>query len=153
MKKKYLLLLIFVSIFTACSDNDDNNELKKIETIKTTIDGQIVEFKNFNVSKQDYTNSETGYQWTDVRIFGYVNEDPLNSIEIIAEQGQLGAESIWRFNITYNGILYTRENSAFTTIVTKSDENHLEGSFSGKLTNQNSGETLSLSNGVFNVKF
>ena len=42
MKKKYLLLLIFVSIFTACSDNDDNNELKKIETIKTTIDGQIV---------------------------------------------------------------------------------------------------------------
>lgn len=153
MKKKYLILLVFVSLLTSCSDNDDNQNLDTIETITTLINGQSVEFKNFTVTKQDYTNSETGYQWTDVRIIGYIDEDPLNTIEIIAEQGQLGTQSIWRFNITYNGILYTRDNSPFTTIVTKSDENNLEGSFSGNLKHQNTGEVISLSEGIFRVKF
>ena len=153
MKKRYLILLVLVSLFTACSDDDDNQNLNTIETITTLINGQSVEFKNFTVTKQDYTDSETGYQWTDVRIIGYINEDPLNSIEIIAEQGALGADTIWRFNITYNGILYTRDNSAFTTIVTKSDGNNLEGNFSGNLKHQNTGEVISLTEGIFRVKF
>jgi hypothetical protein len=153
MKKKYLFLLLFVSLFSSCSDEDDKQNLDKIETITTRINGQSVEFKNFTITKQDYTDSETNYQWTDVSILGYIEEDPLNSIEIIAEQGALGTESIWRFNITYNGILYSRDNSLFTTIVTKSNENSLQGSFSGNLKHQNTGEIITLTEGIFRVKF
>ena len=45
MKKKYLILLVLVSLFTACSDDDDNQNLNTIETITTLINGQSVEFK------------------------------------------------------------------------------------------------------------
>ena len=56
----YLLLLIFVSIFTACSDNDDNlPPTIESNTVSANIDGEVIKFSNLVITKQDYTNDET----------------------------------------------------------------------------------------------
>lgn len=63
----------------------------------------------------------------------------------------MGAESIWRFNITINGFTYVQDNSAFTTLVTESTENKLKGTFSGVLTEPNNGQTITVNSGAFDV--
>jgi hypothetical protein len=150
-----ILLIIpvcLVLFLSSCSDNDDDNSVvAESNIISATIDGEVIKFSNLVVTKQPYTNDETGFEWTDIRILGYNNEDALNAIELIAEEGLLGAESIWRFNITINGFTYVQDNSAFTTLVTESTENKLKGTFSGVLTEPNNGQTISVSTGSFDI--
>jgi hypothetical protein len=145
--------ICFLSLSLSCSDNDDDNTPATIESniVSANIDGEVIEFTNLVITKQDYTNDETGYEWTDIRILGYNTENTLNAIEFIVEEGLLGPESIWRFNITINGLTYEQNNSAFTTFVTESTENKLKGTFSGVLTEPNNGQTVTITNGVFHI--
>lgn len=149
------LQIISICLFlllSSCSDNDDDIPATvESDTIIATIDGDVVKFENLVISKQPYTNAETGFEWTDIRVLGYNNENNLNAIEFIAEEGLLGTEAIWRFNITFDGFTYTQENSAFTTLITESTENKLKGTFSGILTEPNNGQTITITNGAFNV--
>ncbi|RXR30648.1 hypothetical protein EQG68_11360 [Flavobacterium piscinae] len=145
------ICLLFLTL--SCSDNDDSTPpIIETNSISANIDGQVIKFSNLVITKQDYTNDETGFEWTDIRILGYNSENTLNIIEFIAEEGLVGAESIWRFNITINGFTYMQNNSAFTTLVTESTENKLIGTFSGILTEPNNGQTISITNGSFNIE-
>ncbi|MBC8884425.1 hypothetical protein H9X57_16765 [Flavobacterium piscinae] len=144
---------MFTFLTLSCSDNDDSTPpIIETNSISANIDGQVIKFSNLVITKQDYTNDETGFEWTDIRILGYNSENTLNIIEFIAEEGLVGAESIWRFNITINGFTYMQNNSAFTTLVTESTENKLIGTFSGILTEPNNGQTISITNGSFNIE-
>ena len=147
-----IIPILFLFTISSCSDNDDDiPSTVESNTVTATIDGEIIKFSNLVITKQPYTNDETGFEWTDIRVLGYNTENTLNAIEFIAEEGLLGAESIWRFNITINGFTYVQDNSAFTTLVTESTENKLKGTFSGVLTEPNNGQTITISNGAFNV--
>lgn len=145
------ICLLFLTL--SCSDNDDSTPpIIETNSISANIDGQVIKFSNLVITKQDYTNDETGFEWTDIRILGYNSENTLNVIEFIAEEGLLGAESIWRFTITINGYTYVQDNSAFTTLVTERTENKLKGTFSGILTEPNNGQTITITNGTFNIE-
>jgi hypothetical protein len=150
-----ILLLIpicFLLSLTSCSDNDDESTpIIESNTVTALINGEVIKFENLVITKQPYVNQETGFEWTDIRVLGYNTENSLNVIEFIAEEGLLGAESIWRFNITINGFTYVQDNSAFTTLVTESTENKIIGTFSGILTEPSNGQTITVTNGVFNV--
>lgn len=148
-----LILFFFLFLVTSCSDNDDDSiPIVESNTITATINSEVVKFENLVITKQPYTDEGTGFEWTDIRVLGYNTENTLNAIEFIAEEGLLGAESIWRFNITINGFTYVQDNSAFTTLVTESTENRLKGTFSGILTEPNNGQTISISSGAFNLE-
>ena len=152
--RNILLIIPIFFLFTvsSCSDSDDDiPSVVELNTVSATIDGEDVDFENLVITKQPYTDEETGFEWTDVKVLGYNTQNALNAIEFIAEEGLLGAESIWRFNITINGFTYVQDNSAFTTLVTESTENKLKGTFSGVLTEPNNGQTITVSNGVFNI--
>lgn len=153
MRAKLLIIpILFLFTFSSCSDNDDDIPLRtESNTVSATIDGEVVTFKNLVITKQPYVNNETGFEWTDVKVLGYNTLNALNAIEFIAEEGLMGAESIWRFNITINGFTYVQDNSAFTTLVTESTENKLKGTFSGTLTEPNNGLTITVTNGIFDV--
>ncbi|HRE76865.1 MAG TPA: hypothetical protein PLL09_03470 [Flavobacterium sp.] len=153
MRNIILIIPICILFFlSSCSDNDDDIPVvTESNTITATIDGEVIKFENLVITKQPYTNDETNFEWTDIRVLGYNNEDTLNAIEFIAEEGLLGAESIWRFNITINGFTYVQDNSAFTTLVTESTENKLKGTFSGVLTEPNNGQTITVNSGAFDV--
>jgi hypothetical protein len=158
LKKKIMKNILHITatcllfLLSSCSDNDDdlasNDQTNKVFA---TINGEVIKFENLVITKQPYTNSETGFEWVDIRVLGYNTENSLNAIEFIAEEGLLGAESIWRFNITINGFTYVQDNSAFTTLVTESTENKLTGTFSGVLTEPNNGQTITVTNGLFNL--
>lgn len=153
MKKKLFISFCLLFVLLSCSDNDDDVTTPiLINTVSAIIDGDPVKFANFDISKQPYSNDETGYNWTDIRVLGYNTEDSLSVVEFIVEEGLVGAESIWRFQITMGGFTYTQDNSAFTTLVTESSENKLKGTFSGTLTNPNNGQTITVSNGSFDVE-
>lgn len=152
---KYILQLLPVClllIFSSCSDNDDNL-ISNTESnqVFATINGEIIKFENLVITKQPYEDVATGFEWVDVRVLGYNTENSLNAIEFIAEEGLLGIESIWRFNININGFTYMQDNSAFTTLVTESTENKIIGTFSGVLTEPNNGQTINVTNGTFNI--
>lgn len=153
--RNILLIIPILFLFTvsSCSDSDDDSPSAiESNTVSATIDSEDVDFENLVVTKQPYTDEETGYEWTDVKVLGYNTQNTLNAIEFIAEEGLLGAESIWRFNITINGFTYVQDNSAFTTLVTESTENCLKGTFSGVLTEPNNGQTITVFNGIFNIE-
>lgn len=148
----FIIPILFLFTFSSCSDNDDDTPSTDVSnTVSATIDGEVVEFSNLVITKQSYTDDETGFEWTDIKVLGYNTQNELNAVEFIAEEGLLGAESIWRFNITINGFTYVQNNSAFTTLVTESNENKLKGTFSGVLTEPNNGQTITVSNGIFDV--
>lgn len=149
--KKMLFLLVFISLIS-CSDNDDKIKIDKNNSITFTSNGSNFSFTSFLISKQDYENPETGYQWIDVRVLAYNNNSSLSAIEIIAEEGIIGTDAIWKFQITTNGNTYTFENSNFSAIVTESSIEKLEGSFSGTLINPLNNETLDVTNGTFKLK-
>lgn len=153
--RNILLIIPILFLFTvsSCSDNDDDiPSTVESNTVSATINGEIVKFENLVITKQPYSNLETGFEWTDIKVLGYNTQNELNAIEFIAEEGLMGAESIWRFNITINGFTYVQDNSAFTTLVTESTENKLKGTFSGVLTEPNNGQTINVSNGTFNLE-
>lgn len=148
----FIIPILFLFTVSSCSDNDDDTpSTVESNTVSATIDGEVVEFSNLVITKQPYTDDETGFEWTDIKVLGYNTQNELNAVEFIAEEGLLGAESIWRFNITINGFTYVQNNSAFTTLVTESNENKLKGTFSGVLTEPNNGQTITVSNGIFDV--
>ncbi|UPQ78241.1 hypothetical protein M0M57_11490 [Flavobacterium azooxidireducens] len=152
--RNILLIIPILFLFTvsSCSDNDDDiPSTVESNTVSATIDGEVVKFENLVITKQPYSNEETGFEWTDIKVLGYNTQNELNAIEFIAEEGLMGAESIWRFNITINGFTYIQNNSAFTTLVTESTQNKLKGTFSGVLTEPNNGQTITVSNGIFNL--
>lgn len=152
--RNILLIIPILFLFTvsSCSDNDDDiPSTVESNTVSATIDGEVVKFENLVITKQPYSNEETGFEWTDIKVLGYNTQNELNAIEFIAEEGLMGAESIWRFNITINGFTFVQDNSAFTTLVTESTENKLKGTFSGVLTEPNNGQTINVSNGTFNL--
>ena len=153
MRNSLLLIPVcFFFLLSSCSDNDDDlPSTSQTNSVSAKIDGENVTFANFVVTKQDYTDEDTGFQWTDIRVLGYNTNDPLSVIEFIVEKGLLGAESIWRFNITINGFTYTQNNSAFTTLVTESTDSKLKGTFSGILTEPNNGQIITVLNGIFDV--
>lgn len=152
MKKHLLIPFLFLLILSSCTDDDDTITTPiNPNTVTVTVDGEEITFANLTISKQDYENPETGYQWTDIRVLGYNTEDALSIIEFIAEEGIIGSDAIWRFTITLNGLTYSQDNSAFTTLVTESTDNTLKGTFSGTLTEPNN-TTITVSNGIFDVE-
>jgi hypothetical protein len=152
--RNILLIIPILFLFTvsSCSDEDDNiPSTVESNSVTATINGEIIKFENLVITKQPYTNEETGFEWTDIKVLGYNTQNTLNAIEFIAEEGLMGAESIWRFNITVNGFTYVQDNSAFTTLVTESSGNKLKGTFSGVLTEPNNGQTITVINGIFDI--
>ena len=152
--RNILLILPILFLFTvsSCSDEDDNiPSTVESNSVTAKINGELIKFENLVITKQPYTNEETGFEWTDIKVLGYNTQNTLNAIEFIAEEGLMGAESIWRFNITVNGFTYVQDNSAFTTLVTESSGNKLKGTFSGVLTEPNNGQTITVINGIFDI--
>lgn len=152
--RNILLIIPILFLFTvsSCSDEDDNiPSTVESNSVTATINGEIIKFENLVITKQPYTNEETGFEWTDIKVLGYNTQNTLNAIEFIAEEGLMGAESIWRFNITVNGFTYVQDNSAFTTLVTESSGNKLKGTFSGVLIEPNNGQTITVINGIFDI--
>ena len=152
--RNILLIIPILFLFTvsSCSDEDDNiPSTVESNNVTAKINGELIKFENLVITKQPYTNEETGFEWTDIKVLGYNTQNELNAIEFIAEEGLMGAESIWRFNITVNGFTYVQDNSAFTTLVTESSENKLKGTFSGVLTEPNNGQTITVTDGIFEV--
>ena len=152
--RNILLIIPILFLFTvsSCSDEDDNiPSTVESNSVTASINGELIKFENLVITKQPYTNEETGFEWTDIKVLGYNTQNTLNAIEFIAEEGLMGAESIWRFNITVNGFTYVQDNSAFTTLVTESSENKLKGTFSGVLTEPNNGQTITVTDGIFEV--
>jgi len=148
---RILFLMVFIS-FLSCSDDDDKIKLEKYNTITFSSNGENISFRTFLISKQDYENPETGYQWVDVRVFAFDNNNSLRAVEIIAEEGIVGTEAVWKFQITINENIYTFENTNFSVVVTVSTSEKLEGNFSGTLVNPLNNETLDVSNGTFKLK-
>ena len=152
--RNILLIIPILFLFTvsSCSDEDDNiPSTVESNSVTAKINGELIKFENLVITKQPYTNEETGFEWTDIKVLGYNTQNTLNAIEFIAEEGLMGAESIWRFNITVNGFTYVQDNSAFTTLVTESSGNKLKGTFSGVLTEPNNGQTITVINGIFDI--
>lgn len=152
--RNILLIIPILFLFTvsSCSDEDDNiPSTVESNSVTASINGELIKFENLVITKQPYTNEETGFEWTDIKVLGYNTQNTLNAIEFIAEEGLMGAESIWRFNITVNGFTYVQDNSAFTTLVTESSGNKLKGTFSGVLTEPNNGQTITVINGIFDI--
>lgn len=152
--RNILLIIPILFLFTvsSCSDEDDNiPSTVESNNVTAKINGELIKFENLVITKQPYTNEETGFEWTDIKVLGYNTQNELNAIEFIAEEGLMGAESIWRFNITVNGFTYVQDNSAFTTLVTESSGNKLKGTFSGVLTEPNNGQTITVTDGIFEV--
>ena len=152
--RNILLIIPILFLFTvsSCSDEDDNiPSTVESNSVTASINGELIKFENLVITKQPYTNEETGFEWTDIKVLGYNTQNTLNAIEFIAEEGLMGAESIWRFNITVNGFTYVQDNSAFTTLVTESSGNKLKGTFSGVLTEPNNGQTITVTDGIFEV--
>lgn len=148
----FIIPILFLFTVSSCSDNDDDLPTNiESNIVSATINGEAIKFSNLVITKQPYTNDETGFEWTDIKVLGYNTLNELNAIEFIAEEGLMGPESIWRFNITINGFTYVQNNSAFTTLVTESSENKLKGTFSGVLTEPNNGQTITVINGIFDV--
>ncbi|HTO34813.1 MAG TPA: hypothetical protein VLZ72_01125 [Flavobacterium sp.] len=152
--KKILFVASLFFVLLSCSDNDDKikNEVP-INSISATINGEDFVFNhNITVTKTPHTDPNTGYEYTDIRVLGYIVDDPLRIIEFVAEQGNIGQDAMWRFIITTDGKAYSKENSPFTILVTESSDSVLKGNFYGTLTNVDDGTTISVTSGTFHIK-
>ena len=149
MKKIFLFLsVVSLTMLFSCTDDDGGSTSNKI--VKAKINN--VE-KTFSViSKVENTYTEDDYTWTDVKITAKQSDDATKFIEFIIEKGITGAEASWYF--AYNEGEKTYEKTAsFATEVTESNNSGVKGTFSGTLQDTSSDDVLTITDGMFDIKY
>lgn len=156
--KKILFPLFAMLLFVSCSSDDDNVPYiipnpGPENTMKATIGGIEYTFDSFTV--ETITVVEPDYTYVDLHIFAKINGDNTKTIEFNMEQMQTGTETIYYFYHLNGDIEYTNDANpnAFNTNVLTSTAHNISGTFSGPLANFDDSETVTITNGSFNINY
>lgn len=151
MKKQFALILIVVlsSLHISCS-SDDNKE--KGNFIKARFNNKDVRF-NITATEQLGPFTTDGYTYFDVKVSAVDKNDADKVLIMSSEKGVVGTNLIWRFDFYDNNVFYTKENNSFTTIITENSNSKYIGSFSGTLINNDTSDIITVTNGIFEIKF
>jgi hypothetical protein len=143
--KKFLLavMLAGASLVSSCSDDDEPAR----STMTATIGGEQYRFNTFVTTKETFPE---GY--TDVTISATIDGDPYRMISFVVEQGVVGGDASYYFAYFENETAYAKVPGSFSFQVDQSTENHVKGTFSGDVRDEDSGETISITNGAFNIR-
>lgn len=149
MKKFFLGLFVItsLSLTTACSSDDDNNGGgSQGGELTVTIDGQTLTFNAIIVDEDIYTEGNETY--TELDVTATINGDTSRIIQFGLETGDTGADAIYYFVYTENGVNYTYNfNGEFNTVVSVNDGSSIVMTFAGTLEgyNETTQEVVSVS--------
>ena len=146
MKKiTYFLMVTLVTLFAfSCSNDDDsgNGDITnpKNSYLKVSINGNEKTFNTIVVNKK-YVEYSDGEKFNLLQVTASINNDSSEKITFAVKEKQLGSDALG-----YNGddfFAYHIKNTHYTNmligdfshIITKNSENKIEGTFSGRLNN------------------
>ncbi len=155
MKKLFLFLAASTLALTSCSSDDDSSSSIG-GTITVTIDGQAKTFNTVVVNEQVY-DAGTADEYTDLTITGVIGTSTSEIITFSVEKGDVGADAIYQFGYTKDGMYYTSYYGVLSAnVTTNNSSKKLIGNFSGTLgSNSGTGEVTDaiLTNGSFNIQY
>lgn len=159
MKKFFLGVFVLASmtLTTACSSDDDSgNGGGASDELVVTIDGQSITFTSIIVDVDTFTDD--GETYTELDVTATVGGDTTRVIEFGLEAGDTGADALYYFDYTLNGVdYYDNFDSAFNSVVSVNNGSRLTMTFSGTLVgyDQEAQENIeiTLQNGTLDVEY
>ena len=156
--KKFILglfVLTSLSLTTACSSDDDNGGSQNGE-LTVTIDGQAITFNSIIVDEDTYT--EDGVTYTELDVTATVSGATNRIVEFGLESGDTGADALYYFYYTQNGVeYYYNFGGEFNAVVSVNNGSSLAMTFSGTLNgyDQNTQEEVSVTftNGTLSANY
>lgn len=149
MKKIFMFLtLVSMIAFTSCSDDDGGSSASG--TITARVNGVD---KTFNVtSVKQELSTEGEFSWYDVTIITKQSDDTSKTFELNLTKNEIG-EGAWGFSYYDDENYYYCDDIAITSNVTESNNAGAKGSFSGIAIDEETSETIEITNGIFDVKY
>ncbi|HEX9981067.1 MAG TPA: hypothetical protein VGB50_10945 [Flavobacterium sp.] len=146
--KKILLLPVFflLGIFASCSSDEDSDP-KSVLTAR--INGTEYTFNTIHVDQVHYPAE--GY--TDLEVTASIDNNPIRTITFIVAENSLGTHVTWYFTYFLHQSPYQKVEEAFNIDVTENSGARLKGTFSGEVHDTESGETLTITDGTFNITY
>lgn len=144
-------LLFTVSLFTSCSDDNDdggNNPIvhNATGTLTLKINGEARTFGSLNVTEERYQN------YTDLVLRGTQTDDNTKNIRIALGKNKLGSDSVYFIQYINNGTHYQMGSTDITADITESNDSKIIGTFSGTLTTINM-DGLDVTEGEMNISY
>ncbi len=149
MKKIALFLLLAAAPFISSCSSDDGGESGG-RNMKATINGQTYLFNTVAVATQEYT--EGTFTYTDVELLGSIDNNPDNTIKIVLMQGETGHDASWYFG-HFDELEEFQKDGSFSTVISESTNNFVKGTFQGTVISTVDGETKTITNGSFEVRY
>ncbi|WP_323787970.1 hypothetical protein [Psychroserpens sp.] len=134
MKKFFLSVFVLAVTLTtlSCNKDDDNNGDNgggNQAQLIVTIDGQELTFDSIIVDRYDYTDDGGG---TELDITATIGGGTGRIITFYTYVGDTGANAIYNFGYTLNGVYYSGFNN-FVSVTNVNNGSRLEVNFSGTL--------------------
>jgi hypothetical protein len=152
---KNILLLFFVmglTMLSSCENNPvDMIVPEKNNFLKASINGTEIIFDHADVVKE--VVDEHGNIYTDLVITTHKRSDNSTKIIFRVEYMRTGTETCYYFTYNYDDAEHDIENGdSFAVDITQSTANHIEGNFSGTLSDYQN-NTVAIDNGHFDITF
>jgi hypothetical protein len=150
MKKIFMFLtLVSLIAFTSCSDDDGGSSASG--TITARVNGVD---KTFNVtSVKQELSTEGEFSWYDVIIITKQSDDASKTFELNLTKNEIGDGAAWGFSYYDDENYYYCDDIAITSNATESNNAGAKGSFSGIAIDEETSETIEITNGIFDVKY
>jgi len=144
---KPILLLLLTCIFVvSCSPED-----QLVTYLDATVDGKTHLFNTFHTNTE--TQTENNYTFTDVTVTASIERSPDRLIAFVAEQYLTGEDACWYFSYILDGVSYEKFDDSFVVNIDISSSYRIRGTFSGQLKSPETGQTVRISGGDFDVYF
>ncbi|WP_395045604.1 hypothetical protein [Flavobacterium sp.] len=152
---KKLFLFITVSVLTlsisSCSKDDATPSIGGTVTLK--INGTAKTFNTVVVDEQVY-EAGTVDEYTELTVTAAIGSSTTEIITFYVDQEDLGSGAINGFSYSNGSTLYTSFSSTLNTnVTTNSTGKKLAGNFSGTLTDFNTGNSVAITEGSFNIQY
>lgn len=145
MKSKLFFILSFVLLgVSSCSSDDDKAD---VNFIRAKFNGTEQKFNIISVDKVDYP--EEGY--SDVEVTATMSSDDTKTFILKSEFGVTGEDIVWGLYYINDGVYYTNNIDNTNSNVAENSNGRYKGTFSGTLFDEDSGATIMLTEGSFDI--
>ncbi|NMH28673.1 hypothetical protein [Flavobacterium silvaticum] len=152
MKKLFLFLTVAGLSLTSCSSDDSGSGVGS-SSVNLSVDGVAKTYTTVAVTQEDYPAEGSYPAYTELQVAAS-NSNGTEVLSFYTDEGDLGADAIYNVSYTLNGTTYYGYNGGgFTITVSSNSGNHLVGSFNGNMISQNGETEISVTNGVFDIRY
>ena len=152
MKKLFLFVAVAALTISlnSCSSSGSGGSSPG-GTLTAKINGVAKTF-NTVVVNENVQNAGTVDEYTELTVTGAIGTSTTEIITFNLDKGDLGSNAIYYFTYTKDGEFYQGTSMA-TNVTTNSNGKKLVGNFSGDVTNNSFTNTLTFTEGSFNIQY